>query len=123
MSAPNASICTRQPHLLMMPDVVVAVIVSWSLHLEIDFADNDVHDVAADPDFFAVLAQMDAAGALEDGALGRDIGRRGESCPDEPLREARVEAAGDRVFVSAVADERPHLEGRVVVDAMPANHA
>ena len=39
-------------------------------HLEIDLAVNNVHDVAADPDFFAFLAQMDAAGTLEGGALG-----------------------------------------------------
>jgi hypothetical protein len=44
---------------------MLAVIVSWSFHLEIDFAVNKVHDVAADPDFFAILAQMDTAGALE----------------------------------------------------------
>src|SRR5215510_2651854 len=68
-------------------------------HLEIDLATNDLHDVAADPDFLAVLAQMDAARALEGRALGRDIGRLGESGADEPLREARVKAAGDRMFV------------------------
>src|SRR4030095_3454719 len=97
---------------------MLAVIASWSFHLEIDLAVNNVHDVAADPDFFAFLAQMDGAGALKDSALGRDIGRFCESCADEPLREAGVEAAGDRVFVSAEADERPHLEGRVVAGVM-----
>ncbi len=86
--------------------------------LEIHLAANHVHNVAADPDFFTVLAQMDAAGALQRGALGCDIGRLGESCADEPLREARVEAAGDRIFVSAASDERPHLEGRVVAGVM-----
>src|SRR5262247_3974412 len=65
------------------------IIVGWSFHLEIDLAVNNVHDVATDPDVFALLAQMDAAGALEGGALGRDIGRLGESCADEPLCEAR----------------------------------
>src|SRR5262245_66544229 len=74
-----------------------------AFYLEIDLPTNNVHDVAANPNFFAVLTQMDAAGALESSALGRDIGRLGESCADEPLREARVEAAGDRVFVSAAA--------------------
>ncbi len=92
-------------------------------HLEIYLTANNVHDAAADPDFFAFLAQMDAAGALEGGALGRDIGRLGESCVDEPLREARVEAAGDRVFVSAASDERSHLEGRVVAYVMRTDHA
>src|SRR5499426_2891894 len=43
-------------------------------HLEIDLAANDVDDLTADPDVFAVLSQMDAAGALEGSALGRDIG-------------------------------------------------
>jgi hypothetical protein len=52
-------------------------------HLEIDLATNNVHDVTADPDVFASLAQMDAAGALECSALGRDIRRLGESCTDE----------------------------------------
>ena len=92
-------------------------------HLEIDLAANHVHDVAADPDLFAVLAQMDAAGSLERSALGRDIGRLGESRADEPLREARIQAAGDRVLVSAAADERPHLEGRVVARFMRTDHA
>src|SRR4029453_3345252 len=97
---------------------MLAVIVSWSFHLEIDLAVNNVHDVAADPDFFAFLAQMDAAGTREGGPLGRDIGRFCESCADEPLREAGVEAAGDWIFVSAAADERSHLEGRVGAGAM-----
>ena len=43
------------------------------LALEMDLAINDAHDVAADPDFLSVLAQMDAAGAPERGALGRDV--------------------------------------------------
>src|SRR5438105_4923931 len=86
-------------------DIRLRSIVGWSFHLEIDLAVNNVDDVAADPDFLAALAQMDAAGTLEGSALGRNIGRLGESCADEPLREARVEAAGDRVFVSAAADE------------------
>ena len=87
--------------------------VSWHhrglvVHLEIDHAVDNGHDVAADPDFFAFLAQMHTAGALEDSALGRNIGRLGESCADEPLREPGVDAAGDRVFISADDDERPH---------------
>src|SRR5215471_15799868 len=43
---------------------------SLPVHLEIDLAVNNVHDVAADPNFFAFLAQMDAAGTLGGGALG-----------------------------------------------------
>src|SRR5262245_63358247 len=85
-----------------------------AFYLEIDLPTNNVHDVAANPDFFAVLAQIDAAGALERSTLRRDIGPLGESCGDEPLRDTRVEAAGDWVSVSAGADERSHLEGRVV---------
>jgi hypothetical protein len=61
-----------------------------SFHLEIELAANDVNDLAADPDVFAVLAQMDAADALEGRALRCDIRRLGESCTDEPLREARI---------------------------------
>ena len=33
--------------------------------LKADFPANDLDDVAADPDFIAVLAQMNAAGALQ----------------------------------------------------------
>src|SRR5467141_2280889 len=82
--------------------------------LEADLAVNDVNHVAADPDSIAVFAQVNAAGASKRGPLGCHKGRRGESCPDEPLRKAGVEAAGDRVFVSAATDERAHLEGRIV---------
>src|SRR5215475_12594851 len=91
--------------------------------LEIDLAANHVYNIAADPDFFAFLAQMDAPGALQRGALGCDIGRLGEPCPDEPLREASVEAAGDRIFVPAASDECPHLEGRVVAGVMGTDYA
>jgi hypothetical protein len=33
-----------------------SVLWGWSFHLEIDLAVNNVHNVAAHPDFFAVLA-------------------------------------------------------------------
>src|SRR5215471_19133281 len=68
------------------------------------------------------LLQIDAASALEGSALGRDIGRLGEPCTDEPLREARIEASGDGIFVSANAAERPNFEGRVVARVMRTDH-
>src|SRR5947199_9845614 len=100
-----------------------SIIVGWLFHLEIGLTVYNAHDVAPDPDLSAFRAQMDAAGALEGGALGRDIRRFGKSCADEPLCEARVEAAGDRIFVSAGANERPHLEGRVAAGVMRTDHA
>src|SRR5262245_48215974 len=99
------------------------IIVGWSFHLQIDLAVNNVHDVATDPDVFDLLAQMDAAGALEGCDLGRGRGRVGQTSADEPRCEARVEAAGDRVFVCAVADECSHLEGRIVPGVMWTDHA
>jgi len=84
---------------------------------------NNVNHIAADPDSIAVFAQVNAAGAPKRGTLGCHIGRRGESCPDEPLRKAGVEAAGDWVFVSAAADERAHLEGRIMTGVVRTDHA
>ena len=99
-----------------------AVRVSWSFHLKIDLTLNNAHDVAADPNSFVVLAQMDATDALQRGALRRDIRRLGESCTNEPLREAGIEAAGDRIFVTA-AYERAHLEGSVMVGVIRTDYA
>src|SRR5262245_6682540 len=70
------------------PDAGLGGIDDPHVLLEIGLAANHVHDIPADPHFFAFLAQIDAPGALERGALGCDIGRLGEPCPDEPLREA-----------------------------------
>ena len=48
-------------------------------------------------------------------ALGRDIARGREAAADQPLRQAGVQAAGDRVFVARLSpDEGAHLELRVV---------
>jgi len=66
---------------------------------------------------------VDAADAPERAALGGDVGSGGEPRADEPLREAGVEAAGNRILVSAAADERPHLEGGVVAGLLRADHA
>src|SRR5258708_26868607 len=84
-------------------------------HLEIEFAENNVHHVSANPDFFAVLAQMNAARALEHCALSRDIGRLGESRAEEPLRNAGGASARDRIFVAPAADESARLEGPIAV--------
>jgi len=83
----------------------------------------NAHNVAPDPDLFAFCSQMHSAGALEGGALGRDIWRFGKSRADEPLCEARVEAAGDRIFVPAGPRERSHLECRVVACLMRTYYA
>ena len=79
--------------------------------------------ITADPDCLALLAHMNAAGALERRALRCNVGGAGESCGDEPLSEARVEAAGDGILESAGADERTYLERRVVTRFMRADDA
>src|SRR5436190_11831304 len=91
--------------------------------LEANLAVNNRDDVAADPDVVAVPAQVDAAGALQRGALRRDVRRLGEPGTDQPLGEARVEAARDRILVSAAADERAYLERGVVTRFLRAHHA
>src|SRR5260221_280897 len=45
------------------------------------------------------------------------------SSSEEQLANAGFEAAGDRIFVSAAADECAHLESCIVVGVMRTNHA
>src|SRR3954471_5239849 len=91
--------------------------------LEANLAVNNGDDVAADPDVVAVLAQVNAPGALQRRALSSDVRRFGEPGTDQPLREARVEAAGDRILVTAAADERTHLKGGVMTRFVRTDHA
>src|SRR5688572_359496 len=69
----------------------------------LDLAPYHLDDVAAHPHVVAFLAQINPPGPLQRGALRGDIGRRREPGADQPLREARVQASGDRILVSAAA--------------------
>src|SRR4051794_17805576 len=66
--------------------------------------------VAADPDRAVELLDVDAPGTAQRGALGGDV-RRGQAVAREPLPDAGVETAGDRVLDDTdVRAERPDLD-------------
>ena len=69
------------------------------------------HRLPADPGVGADAIDVDAAGAAERRALARDVVRRRQPGADQPLGEAGVEAAGDRVLRRAERrHEGAHLE-------------
>jgi len=71
---------------------------------------------AADPYVVADLLDMHAPGAAERGALTGDVARRGETGADQPLGEAGVQAAGDRILAHAGRrHEGAHLELRLAM--------
>src|SRR6185436_5982843 len=59
--------------------------------------------LAADPDVAADLLDVDAAVAAERGALARDVALGRNAGGDQPLADAGVQAAGDRILLHAFA--------------------
>ena len=58
--------------------------------------------MAADPDLAcAVLLQINQPGPPQAQALGGDVALWHQALGDQPLRQAGVQAAGDRIFVDA----------------------
>jgi len=70
--------------------------------------------VAADPDVGPDAIDMDAAGATEHRALARHVVVGRQTGADQPLREAGVQAAGDRILADTDRrHEGTHLELRL----------
>src|SRR4029453_10815658 len=91
--------------------------------LEIDLTFYAIHNISADPDVVATPSQVNATRSLHRGALCGDVRRWRKSSIYEPLRQTRVQTPGYRIFVSAVTDECPHFEGRLVARHVWPNHA
>jgi hypothetical protein len=72
-------------------------------HLDLAFDARD--RVAADPDIFADLVDMDATGASKSGALACDVAIWRNAGSDQPLSEAGIEAPCDRVLSRPGGDE------------------
>src|SRR4051812_40773064 len=76
---------------------------------QIDVAADAADAVAADPERRSLTRDADPTGAAEAGALRSDVGFRRAAGADQPLAEAGVEAARDRVFIErGAADEAAH---------------
>src|SRR5436190_9539087 len=103
--------CSRQPDARSGPS-------------QIDLAADAADAVAADPERRAFARDADATGAAETGALCSQVAFGRPAGADQPLAEAGVEAAGDRVFVErGTADEAAHFERALAARRMRADDA